>query len=156
MKNQAVACFALISGLWLFSGPAFAHHGTSASYDMNKPITVSGTVTEFVWANPHARLFLDVTDPQGKVVNWGVELRPAPNGLSRAGWTRHTIAAGDKVTISGFPSKFGTPAMVGETDFPIVKNGEQLPGTGGGPRAGGAGRAGGAPAEGAGAGPGRQ
>lgn len=143
MKSKVLAFLAVIAGVLMMCGPVVAHHGTSASYDMDKHITLTGTVTEFVWANPHARVFLDVPDAQGKVVNWGIELRPAPNGLSRAGWTRHTLQAGDKITITGSPSKYGTPALVGETDFPIIKNGEQLPGTGGGPRAGGAGRQGG-------------
>lgn len=134
MKGKSVVFLASVAGALLVCGSVFAHHGTSASYDLNKPTPLTGTVTEFVWANPHARLFLDVTDEQGKVVRWGIEMRPAPNGLSRAGWTRHTLQPGDKLTITVFPSKFGTTTGVGETDFPIVKNGVQIPGTGGGPR----------------------
>ncbi|MGH2400344.1 MAG: DUF6152 family protein, partial [bacterium] len=99
-------------------------------------VELMGTVTEFVWANPHARIFVDVADQQGKVVNWGVEMRPAPNGLSRAGWTRHTFQPGDKITITVFPSRFGTPAGVGEPNFPILKNGTLVPGTGTGGRRG--------------------
>ena len=140
MKRTSVAFFAVLAGLLMVSRPISAHHGTSASYDLNKPTQISGVVTEFVWANPHARIFVDVTDQQGKVVNWGVEMRPAPNGLSRAGWTRHTFMAGDKITITVFPSRYGTPAGVGEPDFPILKNGELVPGTGGGGRRGGVGR----------------
>jgi hypothetical protein len=124
----------LLAGLLLAGVSAFAHHGTSASYDLSTPVTLTGTVTEFVWENPHARLFVDVADPQGKVVNWGVEMRPPPAGLSRAGWTRHTLQPGDKITITVFPSRFGTPAGVGETNYPILKNGQQLPGTGRGRR----------------------
>jgi hypothetical protein len=137
--NRQVFAFFAVGGLLLVGGTVSAHHGTSASYDLNKPVEISGTVTEFVWANPHARIFVDVTDAQGKVVNWGVEMRPAPNGLSRAGWTRHTLAPGDKITITVFPSKFGTPAGVGEPNFPILKNGQLVPGTGGGGRGGGGG-----------------
>jgi hypothetical protein len=99
-------------------------------------VQVTGTVTEFVWANPHTRVFVDVADPQQKIVNWGIELRPAPAGLSRMGWTRHTLQPGDTVSITVSPSRFGTPTGVGETNFPILKNGVQLPGTGGGRRGG--------------------
>ena len=140
MTRRCLACSTVIAALLFAIVPVAAHHGTSASYDLTKPMEITGTVTMFVWENPHARIFMDGTDPQGKVVNWGIEMRPAPNGLSRAGWTRHTIAPGDKLTITVFPSRFGTPAGVGETDFPILKNGVQLPGTGGGGRRGGGGR----------------
>ena len=142
MTRKTLAFAALVLALVMVCGPVFAHHGTSASYDLNKPTQISGTVTEFVWANPHARLFMDVPDEQGKVVNWGVEMRPPPAGLSRIGWTRHTLQPGDKITITVFPSRFGTPTGVGEPDFPILKNGTQLPGTGTGGRRGGGGRGG--------------
>ena len=140
MKRKSLTCVAVLAGLLMVSGPVVAHHGTSASYDLSKPMQLTGTVTEFVWENPHARIFVDVTDAQGKVVNWGVEMRPPPAGLSRAGWTRHTLQAGDKITITVFPSRFGTPAGVGEPNYPILKNGAQLPGTGTGGRRGGVGR----------------
>ena len=96
---------------------------------------LTGTVTEFVWANPHTRVFVDVAGPGNAVVNWGIELRPTPAGLSRMGWTRHTFQPGDKITVTISPSRFGTPTGVAETNFPILKNAEQLPGTG--PRRGG-------------------
>lgn len=134
MRSKPVAFLSVFAGVLMASGSLFAHHGTSASYDLSKPTQITGVVTEFVWANPHARLFLDVTDEQGKVVNFGVELRPAPGGLSRAGWTRHTLQPGDKLTMTVFPSKYGTPTGVGETDYPVIKNGVQLAGTGTGPR----------------------
>lgn len=140
MKRKSLAFSAVVAGFLMVCAPVVAHHGTSASYDLNKPVELTGTVTEFVWANPHARLFVDVTDPQGKVVNWGIEMRPAPNGLSRAGWTRHTLQVGDKITITVFPSRFGTPTGVGEPNYPILKNGQLLPGTGTGGRRGGVGR----------------
>ena len=67
---------------------------------------------------------------ENTVVNWGIELRPAPAALSRMGWTRHTFQRGDRITVTVSPSRFGTPTGVAETKFPILKNGEQLPGTG--------------------------
>ena len=130
MKVTSVTLAFVVAALLMVCGPLFAHHGTSASYDLERPTEITGTVTEFVWANPHARLFVDVTGADGAVVNWGVEMRPPPAGLSRAGWTRRTLQPGDEITITVFPSKFGTAAGVGEPDYPIIKNGEQLPGTG--------------------------
>lgn len=123
MTSTAVAAFLLMSG------PAAAHHGSSAAY-ANTTVQLTGTVTEFVWANPHTRIFIDVAGTENKVVNWGIELRPAPAGLSRMGWTRHTFQPGDKISVTVSPSRFGTPTGVAETNFPVLKNGEQLPGTG--------------------------
>ena len=128
--TRTIRICAAIAGLLLTAGAAAAHHGSSAAYDAKAPVQLTGTVTEFVWANPHTRVFVDVAGPENTVVNWGIELRPTPAGLSRMGWTRHTFQPGDKITVTISPSRFGTPTGVAETNFPILKNAEQLPGTG--------------------------
>ena len=84
--------------------PAQAHHAFAAEYDADKPITLTGTVTKLEWLNPHARIYIDVKDESGKVVNWDCELGP-PNGLMRRGWNRNSLKAGHVVTITGFRSK---------------------------------------------------
>ena len=81
-----------------------AHHSFSAEFDRDKPIKVTGTVTKLEWTNPHARIYVDVQDADGKVVTWDFELGP-PNGLMRQGWTRNSLRAGHVVTINGFLSK---------------------------------------------------
>jgi Family of unknown function (DUF6152) len=81
-----------------------AHHSFSAEYDRDKPITVTGTVTKVEWTNPHARLYVDVQEDGGKIVNWDFELGP-PNGLMRQGWNRNSLRAGHVVTVNGFLSK---------------------------------------------------
>jgi hypothetical protein len=81
-----------------------AHHSFSAEFDRDKPITLTGTVTKLEWTNPHARIYIDVTDADGKVVNWDFELGP-PNGLMRQGWNRNSLGQGLTVTINGFLSK---------------------------------------------------
>ena len=105
---------------------AFAHHGTGASYDQNKLVTLTGTVTEFVFSNPHAQLFFDVKDNSGAVVHWGAELQ-SPGNLRRAGWSKTTFKPGDQVTLSVNPSKAGTPVGVLDRAKPIVVNGKPLP-----------------------------
>ena len=68
---------------------AFAHHGNSA-YDEQARVPIKGTVTEFVWTNPHSQIYLDVKDKNGNVVNWGAEMR-APGNLIAEGYTRKEL-----------------------------------------------------------------
>jgi hypothetical protein len=81
-----------------------AHPSFSAEFDRDKPITLTGTVTKVEWTNPHARIYIDVADEDGRVANWDFELGP-PNGLMRLGWNRNSLQQGHVVTINGFLSK---------------------------------------------------
>jgi hypothetical protein len=94
---------------WLALGlPAYAHHGAPALYDVLHPITIKGTVTEFVWANPHCQIYLDVKNEKGEVVHWSIESN-APGQMTRAGWTRRTLKPGDEISVTLIPAKSGEP-----------------------------------------------
>jgi hypothetical protein len=112
---RRLASVTVVLTLLVLSASADAHHGNSA-YDETVRVTIKGTVTEFVWANPHSQVYLDVKDKDGKVVHWGVETN-SPGILTRAGWTRRSIKPGDVVTIILCPAKNGEPvAYMGSGD----------------------------------------
>jgi Family of unknown function (DUF6152) len=87
-----------------------AHHGTGGIYDMEKSITLKGSVTMFKFVNPHVLVYFDVQDKKG-VVNWTGE-GPSVNNWTRTGWSRTSLKAGDQVTVTLFPAKNGKPEGV--------------------------------------------
>jgi len=99
---------ALAVGFLGLGGQAFAHHGAPALYDVAHPISIKGTVTEFVWMNPHCQIYMDVKDDKGEVVHWSIESN-APGQMTRAGWTRRTLKAGDEITVTLIPARSGEP-----------------------------------------------
>ena len=85
----------------LIVGTAFAHHSPIV-FDRTKQVTITGTVTEFRWGNPHSWIHLDVADKDGNVGNWAVEMDPASH-LAREGWKSTTLKPGDKISVTVFP-----------------------------------------------------
>jgi uncharacterized protein DUF6152 len=107
MKLKLATSVVLIASALVLCIPARAHHGNSA-YDEEHWITISGTVTEFVWANPHCQIFMDVKDDKGAAVNWSIESQ-SPGILKRNDWTRTSVKPGDQITITLAPAKNGAP-----------------------------------------------
>jgi hypothetical protein len=104
--NAKTVIFALaLCGLSL---PATAHHSFPAQYDAEKTITLTGTVTEVQWTNPHIFIYIDVTDEEtGETENWALEMG-GPNALLRLGWKRDSLEAGDVITVEGALARDGS------------------------------------------------
>ena len=83
-----------------------AHHAFSSEYDEEKVVTMTGTVTQVEWTNPHARFFVEVIAEDKTVASWSFELA-SPNSRTRSGWGRRTLSVGDTVTVTGFAAMSG-------------------------------------------------
>jgi hypothetical protein len=106
MRTKLAGLFVAAVILLAHSAPLFAHHGT-ASFD-DKTITLKGTVTEWVWSNPHCFLKFDVKEESGNVAHWAVETQ-APSTMVQWGWARTSFKAGEEVTVTLQPVKNGSP-----------------------------------------------
>ena len=113
------ACLVLLA----FVPAAVAHHAFAAEFDVNKPVTLKGTMKKWDMINPHSWFYIDVKGTDGKVVEWMVE-GGSPNTLIRLGVTKYTVEIGTELTIEGYQAKEGTNKAVGR-NF-ILKDGTRL------------------------------
>ena len=87
----------------------FAHHGWAA-FDTRAQVTLTGTVLDFHWVNPHSVVDFEVKDEQGKLQKWQGEVT-SPNRLEANGWTRTSLEEGMNVTVTGYPAKNGARSV---------------------------------------------
>ena len=86
-----------VAAAMMLSIPAWAHH-SHANYNTTEFTTVSGTITEVVWTNPHVWIYMDVANPQGRPQKWAME-GGSVTSLMRGGWQRSSIKPGDKISV---------------------------------------------------------
>jgi hypothetical protein len=102
MKDSLIA---LICTLGLGANSAWAHHSMNG-FDRTKTITITGTVKQFKWANPHSWIELEVVNDKGVAELWNLEMT-APGILARAGWKSTMLKPGDKVKMGVHPMVSG-------------------------------------------------
>jgi hypothetical protein len=130
MRNKLAPISVVVVGLFAVSVPLFAHHG-NAAYDTAKTVTVKGTVTDYIWTNPHVFVKVDVKDDGGNTVHWIVEAQN-PVSMGQIGWSKNTFKPGDEVEIDAMPAKNGNPVGFLGSSSPtaprrrIVINGKQF------------------------------
>ena len=108
----------------LVSGPLLAHHG-EANYDVDKTVSVKGTVTDFQFINPHVQITVDAKNDKGEIEKWTGEAR-SPAMLSRyGGWDRNTIKVGYMITLSGHRTRNGTNFL--RLEKIVLPDGKELP-----------------------------
>ncbi len=122
MNSKLVAILAGVA-IASLSLPSSGHHGSNAVYDLAQSITVSGTVTEFQFLNPHTQILFEVTGEDGSVVTWLAGMSSSLGLGQNEGWTRKTIKPGYEITITGSPARNDVPSIWVEQ---IDVNGEPL------------------------------
>src|SRR5690554_2394762 len=84
--------------------PAHAHHSFAVHFLPDDSISVSGTITEFRFSNPHGIAHFTVVNESGEEELWRAETN-SPNVLRRRGWSRDSLKPGDEVTLEGWPAR---------------------------------------------------
>jgi hypothetical protein len=103
LRASTAATMLLAVTAALVTGSAAAHH-SDAIYDEHQTITLQGTVTRYVWSNPHVYIYFEQRDASGHAIEWEVEGSP-PSILRRVGWSPVTFHAGDAITVTGRPTR---------------------------------------------------
>ncbi len=122
MRVKVLGVLLVAGSLLAASAPLGAHHG-GASFDTEEELTLEGTVTEWIWSNPHCFLKFDVTDADGAVTSWVTEVQN-PIDMTSRGWARRSFRAGDEVTVVLQPVKSGAP--VGRIRSVLLPSGQTL------------------------------
>ena len=111
----------VLLALVLAAIPLSAHH--SWPVNLEKLVTVKGTVTDFTWENPHPMMTLEVKTDDGKVEKWQVG-GPAINRMEANGWTKTTVKAGDVITGTGY--QFSDGQKIIRLERVVLSDGKEM------------------------------
>jgi hypothetical protein len=109
--KKSLTLFVLLAAVVLSSPALSAHHGRGASFDMNKQVTLKGTVSRVDWRNPHVVIHMDVKDAGGPVVTWAFE-NAGVSQMAQAGYNRNTLKVGQEITAVVNPAANGSPVAI--------------------------------------------
>jgi len=123
MRSKLLIAIVTAVGLFVIARPLSAHHA-GANYDREHLITLSGTVTEYDYTNPHVQIHFDVKDAHGNIVKW-IGVGDPPQRLYKAGWTKTSVKVGDQITVTGGPRKDGSKE-IDMRDDQLTINGKKL------------------------------
>ena len=120
MKTLCVPAFVILA---LVSAvvPLSAHHSWPVSF--TKLVTVKGTVLEFMWANPHPMMTVEVQTSDGRTEKWQMG-GPALNRMEANGWTKTTVKTGDVITGVGY--QFSDGQKIVRLEHVVLADGKEL------------------------------
>ena len=120
MKTLCIPGFVILT-LVSAGMPLAAHHSWPISYD--RLVTVKGTIIEFVWANPHPMMTLEVQANDGRTERWQIG-GPAINRMESSGWTKATVKPGDVITGIGY--QFADGQKIVRLERVVLPDGKEL------------------------------
>ena len=111
MRLATISMF-ICASLLVPGVPAWAHHAFAATFDLNSPVVLKGTVTKVEFINPHSWFWIEVEEADGTKTEWGFE-GGSPNSLIRRGVTQNTLPVGTELVVNGYQVKSGENKGVG-------------------------------------------
>jgi hypothetical protein len=101
-----------VAAALLAAAAAEAHHSFAAEFNANDPVDLRGKIAQVKLMNPHSWIYIDVPQPDGSVVQWGIE-GGSPNTLFRKGFTKASLPVGTTIVVAGFRARDKSNSAVG-------------------------------------------
>ena len=102
--RRLLTVLAIVGSLVLLNTHTWSHHAFSSEFDIDKPISLRGTITRMEWVNPHTWLHMTATIEDDTIQEWMLE-GGTPNTLLRAGLTQQILLPGTEILVRGYQSK---------------------------------------------------
>jgi hypothetical protein len=108
--RSKLSAILMLCTIFLAVGTASAHHSPSSIFNMAEKFTLTGTLTQVDWVNPHIAVYIDAKKSDGTIENWKFESAP-PSWLKRVGVNSADFkkAIGQSVTVEGNRARDGSP-----------------------------------------------